>query len=210
MPLYTFRLISCNDSPGPRVGTAVSREAAPPLLPRRPPAPSTDHVRDDVLPGLVLGLRRAVQLAQDEDAQLLALQQPPHLLHVEPADALAVQHAVHHLLQELLVLTGGVVHTPLLGSAAPWQSIPHFHQTRCLPPGGKNTKPLSKALRRPPLRSPPLQTAGWAQGPSSGPTLLHTTSDGCLKGAESEWEGIPPLSLSSVPLMFGTGITTSI
>ena len=126
MPLYTFRLTSYNDSPGPRVGTALSSVASPPRLPGQPPAPGPDHVRDDVLPGLILGLHRAVQLAQDKDAQLLALQQPPHLLHVEPADALAVQHAVHHLLQELLVLTeggGGSTHhfwgQRLLGRASP-------------------------------------------------------------------------------------------
>lgn len=57
------------------------------------------------MPGVLLRLHGFVQFAQHKHAQLLVLQQAAHFLHVEPADALAVQDALHHLLQELLVLT---------------------------------------------------------------------------------------------------------
>ena len=61
--------------------------------------------------------------------------------------------------------------------------------------GQKHEATFQSTVKPTPAKPTP-QTAGWAQGPGSGPTLLYTTSHDCLTGAESEWEEISPLSLS--------------
>lgn len=68
------------------------------------PGEASHHIAYDLLSGVLLRLDGSVQLAQHEDAQLLVLQQAAHFFHVEPADPLTVQDALHHFLQELLVL----------------------------------------------------------------------------------------------------------
>lgn len=54
--------------------------------------------------GVFLRVDGSVQLTEDKQAQLLVLQQAAHFFHVEPADSLPLQDALHHFLQELLVL----------------------------------------------------------------------------------------------------------
>lgn len=63
------------------------------------------HIAYDLLSGVFLRLDGSVQLTQHKDTKLLILQQAAHFFHVEPADSLTIQNALHHLLQELLVLT---------------------------------------------------------------------------------------------------------
>lgn len=97
----------------------------------QPPPPQwSHHITDDLLSGVLLCVDGSVQLTEDKQTQLLVLQQAPHLFHVEPADSLPVQDALHHFLQELLVLAETSTGCVFTLTSWPLQDLSHPHKLR--------------------------------------------------------------------------------